>query len=366
MSKPRRGFRGRPSEMHPAGSRRFKLSEWPEGDRIAWEKARDSGDILGASGAASTWSDETCRTRSGAWGQYLCYLATKGLLDPGAAPGDRLTPERLAMFVATRLEQASAHTVAQNVIELSLVAKALAPDRDWSWVRRHRAMPTRAEVEVSKKPLDLFDPVDLLAEAITLMNEIDDAPPTLGGSVDYRDALIVALLTCRPIRRRNLAMIRVGKHLVVDETCIRLAFDEGETKTFVAISTLIPEVLESYLRRYLDIHRPRLLKGKTHDALWVSCRATPLSYGAVYGSFYRMGRRLIDRPVTPHMFRYAATTLLRNKDPADTRTPSAALGHRSRRTAASVYDRSGDRPSQAVWRRLLAKLKRGSKLPPLT
>jgi len=57
---------------------------------------------------------------------------------------------------------------------------------------------------------------------------------------------------------------------VVEEDLIRLIYASDETKTNNPISWLVPDFLKPYLRTYLDQHRPRLLAGRSSDAVWIN------------------------------------------------------------------------------------------------
>ena len=82
------------------------------------------------------------------------------------------------------------------------------------------------------------------------MDESKPAPGTpisMDDAVRYRDGLMIALLAFIPIRRKNLAALEIGRHLVREGDGWFVIIPGEEAKTGTAIEFPVPELLESYL-----------------------------------------------------------------------------------------------------------------------
>ena len=98
--------------------------------------------------------------------------------------------------------------------------------------------------------------------------------------IQYRDGLIIAVLSLWPIRRRSLAALTLGRHVKIsDERADILLFRE-DTKAGRARAGPCQTRSLPYLLRYLSEIRPFCSAAHTHDALWVGQRGNALSAGA--------------------------------------------------------------------------------------
>ena len=77
--------------------------------------------------------------------------------------------------------------------------------------------------------------------------------------IQYRDGLLLALLSLWPIRRRSFAALTVSRHLEFDDAGVNILLHPADTKAKRAESFRVPEQLLPYLTRYLKEIRPVLL-----------------------------------------------------------------------------------------------------------
>ncbi len=92
---------------------------------------------------------------------------------------------------------------------------------------------------------------------------------------------------------------------------------------------LVPvgEVALHWIRRYLAVARPRILKGRPSDALFPSNRARTMTRQTFWHAVKRYAAAAgIDRGVSPHTLRHAFATHLVNHG-ADLRAVQLMLGH---------------------------------------
>ena len=310
---------------------------------------------------ATDWADDTRFNRSQAWGQYLSFLDTRGWLDPGQSPGDRLTLERLTAFIRTIRGHLNANSVHQTVVNVFYAIRAMAPERDWRWVRHHPERPRPAEVNASRKPIAPFDPIVLVQRALDACDAVDRMPASMDASARYRDAVLVLVAVTTALRRRNLAQLRIGTEVVLAATHVRIFIPPEDTKTHQAVDLLVAPFVEPYLRRYIAVHRPRLLRGAEIPELWVNRKGRALAWDALYRTFGEAGQRLLGHRINPHLCRHSQATSILKADPRAVRTASAALGHRGTRVLQERYDRSGTKGAQDHWGNVLRKLRRGTR-----
>src|SRR4029077_966313 len=94
-----------------------------------------------------------------------------------------------------------------------------------------------------------------------LMDEskpVSGTPISKGAAAIYRDGLIIALLAFIPLRRKNLAALEIGRHIVREGDGWFVIMPGEETKTATPIEFRLPELLKPYLATYLDIIRPQM------------------------------------------------------------------------------------------------------------
>ena len=128
--------------------------------------------------------------------------------------------------------------------------------------------------------------------------------------IQYRDGLLLALLSLWPIRRRSLAALTVSRHLEFDDAGVNILLYPSDTKAKRAESFRVPEQLLPYLMRYLKEIRPVLLgrsamMGSGHHIKDARCARTDCMTSFVRGSIAKFGKDMCL-----HDFRRAAATFL--------------------------------------------------------
>ena len=101
--------------------------------------------------------------------------------------------------------------------------------------------------------------VQLIDLGQQLMDESKPTPGTpirMADAIRYRDGLMIALLGfIPPLRRKNLAALEIGRHLIREGDGWFVIVPRTETKKeSSAIEVAIPEFLNPYLATYLDDH----------------------------------------------------------------------------------------------------------------
>jgi integrase/recombinase XerD len=358
MSSERRMAPGRPSESFPPLVRRMPVEQWPAPDRLAWEEACRPSSLFTVAGSASRLAPITRSKRAGEWGRYLSYLRELGQLDPSEPTAQRLTSDRLAGYIGSLRKRLRDISVWHQINDLSYFVPLIAPGQDWSWIRRHPAMPTLRAVRVSRKPISPPNPAVVFFRALQYCRQAEADPLSITNAVRFRDGLIIAFAVWSVLRRKNLAEIEIGEHFRINGEVMRIVFDRS-VKNGEVIDSPVPESLLPYLESYLRRYRPLLLKGAVGStSLWINAYGTSLAYTAFLHLFHRMGNRLIGRPISVHSVRFAYATSELNLDPRNAQIVSAGLAHRSTASVNRFYDQSAISGVNKAWLKVLGARRR--------
>lgn len=233
--------------------------------------------------------------------------------------------------------------------------------RSASWRHTERRSPTRSSD--SACALSLWSILSRRISAATIRNNFasgdvrlddrrSDADPDAleeGTSIDaaiaYRDGLLLALLVHRPLRRANLAAIRVDQHLIRTNSGYRLQFGASEMKSHRPYSCSVPRQLDKPLRRYLSEFRPRLVardaEGLDSGHLWLASTGRPLVPAGVAAIIRRQTAREFGVGMGPHLMRHIIATAVAEHSPNRVGDVAVILGHQSYETSERHYVHAG-------------------------
>jgi len=328
------------------------VSQWPAADRAAWQRALEPGDILDPGGPAGEWSPALRRRVEHGYGRWLTFLASQGLLAAGAAPHQRPSRDRVRTYIDELKAVNAPLTVVGRIEGLAYALRAMAPQDDWAWLRdfaaRLRTRARAADKQGRLRPIgDLFRlGLQLMADA----EAVDDT--VLRRAVGYRTGLMIALLSARPLRRRNFAGILLHRNLVQHPGGgWWLRFGRDETKAREPIEAALPETLGPALERYLAHWRPILLASAQRyrpgqpqpaepAALWISREGAPMLPHAVTVAIAKATRAAFGVAIRPHLFRSCAATSIAIEDPVHVRMIKPVLQHRSALTGQRHYNQA--------------------------
>ena len=260
------------------------------------------------------------------YGQWLAFLQRHGWLTEQVNPRARVTPAALRCYVEELQASYASLSVWNFVDDLDAMLRAMLLDEDWSLVRRvaaklkgrsHRSRP----VEVG-----LPHPRDLYRSGLRAMQEVEAGPGLpIAAAIAYRDGLAVALLAACPLRRRTFTNLILGRHLVACGDGFTLHLEPRDLKNSTSLKFPLPLELGPWLRRYLEVYRPRLAPSPEVRLLWVNKRGTPLVKLADRIEQFTAAR--FTRRVPMHHFRHAAATAMATDDPHHVHLVAALLGH---------------------------------------
>jgi hypothetical protein len=177
------------------------LDQWPEADHEAFRTAYEAGDVFDETGGPGAHLAEgTRKLIRTAYRRWLGFLKAWFPADLLKRPADRITPERVRAFVIYLSTEIKASSVAIAVDNLHYVARLIAPTDDWWWLsalKARLASQARAENRFDR----LVPPWHTLDFGIELMDEALGLPSARKQrEIQYRDGLLIALLSLWPIR----------------------------------------------------------------------------------------------------------------------------------------------------------------------
>lgn len=333
--------------MRRAPQMQVPFAAWPEEDRNRWNAAFQAGDPFDDCGPAAYLAD---RTRQDLHYRYGCFLGFLMDQDPdllALPPVERLTPSIIAQYVALRRQSCSEKTIAENLHRLRAALRLICLTSDWSWLL---AIAKRIEAQAPPRPErhHLVTSERLYAVGIELMDRamagaVGRNRPSKPQAFEYRDGLIIALLALIPLRRRTVAALRIGRHLVKSGQLWALDIPAGDTKTWRALDYPVSPELSERIDVYLSKFRGRIPGADTHDGFWASNQARSMDHGSIYDTVCKRTRKAFGFPVNLHRFRHAAATLWSTQDPANVRGVKDLLGQASFQTTEKHYIMSQSR-----------------------
>jgi integrase/recombinase XerD len=319
---------------------------WPESDRTRWEAAFKTGtDPFDDCGPAAHLAARTQLQLRYAYGKFLAFLSAKHDSLLARTPAARLDRKIIEEYVNWQPKCCGGITTANYLNHLQFALRYICPSQDWSWLLQiARRLAAQAERRPDKHHLVTSETLYALGSELmdrTTANGI--SARTRSVQTAFRDGLIIALLALIPLRRRTLAALRIGKHLVRSGDRWLLDIPAEDIKTKRSIEYPISAELSGRMDFYLNQIRPQIPGSGTHDYLWASSRGRPMSDGSIYNTVRRRTRKTLGFPVNLHRFRRAAAALWSTQDPTNVRGVKDLLGHASFDTTEKYYIMSQSR-----------------------
>lgn len=336
------------------------FSSWPAADQAAWDAALTSRGLLDeTAGAAAKWRVSSRNGALGAYSRWLDHLSSRSPQTLGQGIASRPTPDSMKNYIG-RLQHLSSGGLLNEVKHLYDAIRVMAPDKDWRWLK---SLVSRLNQQMKPRPKRdrMVDAWRVLEEAMRLMDEAPRvfAKDSWAERLQYRDGLILALLITRPLRRRNLAMIRIDHHLLRNGNGYALSFTDEETKNHQALELSLPGFLVPYMQRFLTDVRPRFPSAWQHDGLWPSRKRKSMTPGAIYEQVRKRTRKAFGAPINLHLFRDIAVTAFADESPEHMLEAPGLLGDRSFSIIERHYNQARSAEAVQQYGCIIAVLKEG-------
>lgn len=278
------------------------------------------------------------------YGMLIGWLDRNGQLDPLAHPCDRVTRGLIRAFITEYSVGRAETTVAGAIRGIAYVLRACIPPDGVDWLTRlaHRltntAKPSRPKLPRMVRITDIV----LLSDRLMDIGLGKLRNGRRSGAPIYREGLIIGLLAHRPWRRRNLADLRIGHNLFVDDFGIRITIPREETKKGIAFDGYVPKRLEQATFTYLDRVRPVLLKSGIPDQgwLWIGRRGRRMPADDISIRVTRTMREHFGKDLSPHLFRDCAATEVALERPELIGMTKHILGHMTLDSSQKYYNQA--------------------------
>jgi integrase len=319
--------------------RSLPFDAWPEVDRIAWTEAIAEGDLFDGRGPAAHWAATTRYKVIAAYGRFLAFLAASEPSALAEDPAKRLTEDRFAGYLSHLAETAGTGGQFMFFAALRDAVRVMFPAKVPHYLsllvarleREYRPRSKAARIVTSNRLTALG--IELMKGAIGPEDQVIDR-------VDYRDGLMIALMSRRPIRRRTFSLITIGTHLRRVGEEWRLILEGPETKSGRPFEASVPDRILPFLERYLREVRLMYTGAARHDGLWCSTKGRPLTDKAIYRIISDRTRVAFGQRVNPHLFRACAATTIAILDPARIGVARDLLEHASITTTNAYYNKA--------------------------
>ncbi|MGA8901912.1 hypothetical protein [Bradyrhizobium sp.] len=335
-------------------------AEWPEADRALWAVAFESGTDLFDDCPAAHLADRTRRQLQYAYAKFLFFIASEheSLLD--LAPAERVSRKTIEGYVKSQPPTCGGVTVANYLHHLWLALRYICPGEDWSWLPVI-SKRVRAQAKPMPKKYHLVTSETLYALGIELMDRAMMSGITgmsRRNQTAYRDGLIIALLALVPLRRRTLAVLQIGKHLVRFGKAWTLDIPAEDIKTKRPLEFSLEGELSERIDVYVNKVRSRIPGSGAHQYLWASSRG-PIGDLMIYAAVRRRTAQGLGFPINLHRFRHAAATLWSMRDPANVRGVKDLLGHSTFGPTENHYIMSQSRLAGRALAKAIEKIMQG-------
>ena len=317
--------------------RRLSRAEWPVQDRELFARAVSPTDYFDTSAAGSHWRPKTRYQVEAAYGTWLAFLAAT---DPDALSEDlvdRTSRLRMRPHVDQMAARVTQMSVAAHLNHLVIALHALAPDHDWSWLRKEQRRWQR-----QARPRERRRKLVHTMQLIELGEALIAAAPTQARMIDqarmYRDGLLIALLASRPMRVRSWSLLEIDRHVLpVGDGGYSITIPAEDTKAARAEEFSVPTSLLPQFTLYLTHYRLLLPAACEHKALWASTQRGALGAEAIYDMVCQRTLASFGFTVTPHLFRHCAATTIAREAPELLPVASGLLAHARLDTTSNYY-----------------------------
>ena len=196
------------------GRHGLRFDEWPESDRSAWELAIADGDVFDGRGPAARWRAATRKTNINHYGAWLGFLRDAGQLKLGQKPEERVTAEAVRAYIEYLRLMVAPCTVVTMLVGLKVTIMAMAPRENWRWLADICNALNRQAEPVRDKESRILPAEEIYATAVAeLARQRDSHPQGRNTLCAWRNTLMIALLSARPLRLKNFAALELREHL---------------------------------------------------------------------------------------------------------------------------------------------------------
>ena len=211
------------------------------------------------------------------------------------------------------------------------------------------------------RPRSKFDRLVLtqvLVEAglILVREAVDSRKMTkLARACQVRNGLMVALLALCPIRRKNFAVLEIGRSFTKIHGKWWIVLAASETKENRADERPIDELLTPAIDRYLGQYRPVLARSdNSPSALWLSANdGAPITDKQVANAIRMNTLSTVGVAVSPHLFRTSGASTVAARAGENPNLAAALLHHTDPNITNAHYNRATSLSAAEYFRQIV-------------
>jgi integrase len=157
-----------------------------------------------------------------------------------------------------------------------------------------------------------------------------------------RNGLMLALLACCPIRRKNFAALEIGRSFVKIDQAWWIVLAASETKEKRPDERPVPDFLTEAINRYIAVYRPILARTETGSAaLWLtSDHGRRMTCYSIWEVLTETTRLTVGVKLGPHLFRTSAASTAAVHGGSTPNLATAILHHTDASITEAHYNRA--------------------------
>ena len=340
------------------------LEAWPTIDRRRWQKVFQSLQTPRANGRHHS----TVRKNAiqGAYARWINWLSGRHpdllLLTPSA----RIQPDIVEEYIMDQRRRMADISIRSAIYDIDVAVRLLDRNHRAPWIKPILAILKRERPNRRNKAGRIVPTGDLLDYGMQLMRQSRSKPPIKRtDAIAYRDGLIIALLSIRPLRLANFVSLSIGETIISRHQRVWLAIPATETKNRLNLEYPFPEQLRKPLDYYLKEVRPWFLgqakrrKLPSTNSIWLSLWGRPMSRNTFGTMLTSRTLAKFGKAVNPHLFRDCLATSIAGSRPELTWATPLMLGHRSTLTSQISYTHNDPEYGQLAFLEHLKRLRSG-------
>ena len=237
---------------------RLPIELWPSVDADRWANAKVGGKLFDKGGAAD-WRPATVSSTEKGYAVYPGWLRHRGMLNPSLSMEERVSTTIIERFVAEYQVGRAPLTVAGAVRAVALMMRACSPPDGVQWLSELAWSMMNGARPVRPKLPRIASTDELLQLANKLMQEGRETwKLKRKGALTYRDGLMIACLTARPMRLSEFMSLRLGTTLVRQEKGWLIDIPPGMTKKSRRRRQFFPDAFTAAIDFYVEHVRATL------------------------------------------------------------------------------------------------------------
>lgn len=314
------------------------LDEWPAADRQAMERAFEPSDgcefVDGEGGVegglAAHWGEDHRLNNVMYYTYWVRFLRCRKELRSDESPVSRVTRKRLNAYVR-ELERVSPYARLTYIRGIRNVLRVITPNAKQPYLDqlvrflKRTAEPTRDQRHLLVPPSDMF-----YAGIDRMRRVMNRAETDAASGMIYSDGLMMSAIACKALRKRNFVGILQERNIrrnIMD--VYEVHFSQVETKARRRIQAELSAMLTPYIDHWFEKVRPRLLRGRDSDAMWITSMASDMTAAAFYKRFCNATEDELNVRINPHLTRKIVATGVAIASPQDVRMVRSLLDQSS-------------------------------------